>query len=483
MNIVRGFWSILFFPIKLRGYTMEISTAKNYNVIVMSFAFMLVFTGFNTMSGIQTMIFNSATTPNSGGYIEGFNGDGFTAAAVIYAVFSVASWLSPSIVTWKGPRFGMIVAGITYAQYIAQLLKPNTYVLYVSAVIIGLGAPVIWTAQGNFLALNSDDNTISRNSGLFWGMLQMSTFIGNTFAYFMFAGQEFITTETRTIVGAVLLGLTIAGVATMLLLRPTTWITVSSSSQSESPSQALKSAGAFFVTKDMLLLSLTFFYTGLQLSFWSAVYPTSVGFTKTFGDNRKALATLCSIFIAVGEVSGGAIFGFLGHLTAKRGRDPIVITGFIISMISYFLMFLNLPFNSPLDETKETDHAFITSNQYLAVLTAFLLGFSDACFNTQITSILGGAFKDKSVAGFAIFKFVQSFSCAIAFFYSKYLTLQWQLLITVIMDVFGTISFCLVEWKAKLTSEKDESQQVDTSCAVMSDPESDSLTGIPPLPE
>ena len=41
----------------------------------------------------------------------------------------------------------MIVAGITYAQYIAQLLKPNTYVLYVSAVIIGLGAPVIWTAQ------------------------------------------------------------------------------------------------------------------------------------------------------------------------------------------------------------------------------------------------------------------------------------------------------------------------------------------------
>ena len=41
----------------------------------------------------------------------------------------------------------MIVAGITYAQYIAQLLKPNTYVPYVSAVIIGLGAPVIWTAQ------------------------------------------------------------------------------------------------------------------------------------------------------------------------------------------------------------------------------------------------------------------------------------------------------------------------------------------------
>ena len=53
----------------------------------------------------------------------------------------------------------------------------------------------------------------------------------------------------------------------------------------------------------MVLLSATFLYTGLQLSFWSAVYPTAVGFTNTFGPNRKALATLCSIFIAAGEVS------------------------------------------------------------------------------------------------------------------------------------------------------------------------------------
>ena len=53
----------------------------------------------------------------------------------------------------------------------------------------------------------------------------------------------------------------------------------------------------------MVLLSVTFLYTGLQLSFWSAVYPTAVGFTNTFGPNRKALATLCSIFIAAGEVS------------------------------------------------------------------------------------------------------------------------------------------------------------------------------------
>ena len=178
----------------------------------------------------------------------------------------------------------MIVAGVMYAQYIAQLLHLNTYVLYVSAVVIGLGAPVLWTAQGNFLSMNSDDDTISRNSGVFWAMMQMSTFIGNTFAYFMFAGEEFISSETRTTVGAVLLGVNLAGVLTLFFLRPIS--PINETMETPSPSSALESAGSFLLTPEMMLLSITFLYNGLQLSFWSVVYPTSVGFTSSFGNNR-----------------------------------------------------------------------------------------------------------------------------------------------------------------------------------------------------
>merc|ERR1711994_633872 len=264
---------------------------------------MFVFTGFNTMSGIQTLIFNSATKEQSGGLGPGFQGNGFIASAVIYGVFSIASWLAPSVVAWKGPRFAMFVAGLLYAQYIAQLLYPNTYLLYISAAIIGLGAPVIWTAQGNFLAICSDPETISRNSGIVWAMLQVSGLIGNIFAFFMFNGQEYISTSVRTTVGIVLLVITLSGVAVMALLRPTSWHTTTE--QATSPSKALRDSFALFLTTDMLLLSITFFYTGLQLSIWSGVYPAS--------------------------------FGFFGHLTAKRGRDPIVVLGFILSMLAYFL--------------------------------------------------------------------------------------------------------------------------------------------------
>lgn len=42
----------------------------------------------------------------------------------------------------------------------------------------------------------------------------------------------------------------------------------------------------------------------------------------------------------------------------------------------------------------------------------------------------------------------QSICAAVAFFYSNYLLLHWQLLVMVIFGFFGTISFFSVEWAA-----------------------------------
>lgn len=109
----------------------------------------------------------------------------------------------------------------------------------------------------------------------------------------------------------------------------------------------------------MLLLCVTFFYTGIQLNIWSAVYGTCIGFTSAFGSEAKSLTTVSGMFVAIGEVLGGALFGIFGHLTVKRGRDPIVILGFVLSMVSYFLAFINLPNGSPHGTTKPDDTAFI----------------------------------------------------------------------------------------------------------------------------
>lgn len=73
--------------------------------------------------------------------------------------------------------------------------------------------------------------------------------------------------------------------------------------------------------------------------------------------------------------------------------------------MSFFLIFLNLPDSSPFQDTDE--EAFIKSNAIIAIMCSFLLGLGDACYNTQIYSMLGDVYSDNSAPAFAIFKFIQ----------------------------------------------------------------------------
>jgi hypothetical protein len=47
-----------------------------------------------------------------------------------------------------------------------------TWSYYTVAVLMGFGAAFLWNAQGVYLSINSDDSTISRNSGIFWAIFQ-----------------------------------------------------------------------------------------------------------------------------------------------------------------------------------------------------------------------------------------------------------------------------------------------------------------------
>ena len=50
---------------------------------------------------------------------------------------------------------------------------PMVWSYYVVAILVGIGAGVIWTGQGIYLAHNSYESTVSRNSGLFWALFQV----------------------------------------------------------------------------------------------------------------------------------------------------------------------------------------------------------------------------------------------------------------------------------------------------------------------
>lgn len=49
------------------------------------------------------------------------------------------------------------------------------------------------------------------------------------------------------------------------------------------------------------------------------MYATSVGNTQRFGSDSKKYVGLVGIFVGLGEMFGGVIFGLFGSRTVKKG--------------------------------------------------------------------------------------------------------------------------------------------------------------------
>lgn len=299
-------------------------------------------------------------------------------------------------------------------------------------------------------------------------------FFGNLFVYFQFQGKSHIDAHTRRIIFAVLISVAIVGVIFLGMLKRSqpallavaqsgdeekvVSSTGGNSSQHQSDGddsttdgrdgggvlQAFRDAVRLFTTKEMLLLSVTFLYTGLELSFFSGVYSPSIGFTLAIGDNAKQMVGLSGICIGIGEVSGGVLFGLLGS-NRRFGRDLIAVLGLVLHLISFALIFVNLPDVAPFGDTHDVSFMQPPSVA-VALLCSVMLGFGDACFNTQIYSMLGGVFARQSAAAFAIFKFTQSLAAAASFVYSSHVGLNVQMVILTGFGVVGTVCFCVIEW-------------------------------------
>ena len=47
------------------------------------------------------------------------------------------------------------------------------------------------------------------------------------------------------------------------------------------------------------------------------------------------------------------LFGILGKKTNKFGRDPVVLLGYIVHMVAFYLIFINMPSDSPIRTTSQ----------------------------------------------------------------------------------------------------------------------------------
>ncbi|XP_062936799.1 UNC93-like protein MFSD11 isoform X2 [Cynocephalus volans] len=394
---------------------MSPESKKLFNIIILGVAFMFIFTAFQTCGNVAQTVIRSLNSTD-------FHGSGYTSMAIIYGVFSASNLITPSVVAIIGPQLAMFASGLFYSMYIAVFIQPFPWSFYTASVFIGIAAAVLWTSQGNCLTINSDEYTIGRNSGIFWALLQSSLFFGNLYIYFAWQGKTQISESDRRTVFIALTVISLVGTVLFFLIRKPDSENVLGEDESSDDQDmefnesaqnnmtkavdAFKKSLKLCGTKEMLLLSITTAYTG------------------------------------------GSLFGLLSK-NNRFGRNPVVLLGILVHFIAFYLIFLNMPGDAPVAPVDGTNNsAYIKSSKEVAILCSFLLGLGDSCFNTQLLSILGFLYSEDSAPAFAVFKFVQSICAAVAFFYSNYLLLPWQLLVMVIFGFFGTISFFTVEWEA-----------------------------------
>lgn len=440
------------------------------NILLVGFAFTLIFTAFQTMSMIEQTLIQSIKKDD-----PNFHGSGYYSLAIIYATFALANWIAPSSIAVIGAKWSMFTGAITYLHFLLSFLVPSTIWLYAASAVNGVGGALLWTGQGAYLTQMSTGATMARNSAIFWAQFQCSLLFGNLFVYFQFGSTTHVAAGVRRTVSIVLSTICLAGLATFLLLRPTrpqsdndggavcdkndasvtgaddgraatsgdtAENSVSTPGLVSAAKSALTDSFRLMKNRQILLLVVTCFYTGAELCYFSGVFGTCVGNTQSLPNNKR-LVGMSGFLIGVGEISASVVLSLLSRVSYRRTPVFIIVAGLLLHLTAFILCFLILPADTTWGPS--SSGSYLAPGSVTVLIAAWLLGSGDACFNTQVYSLLGRAFRQHSASAFAIYKFVQSLSAALCFVLSPLITLHALLLVLVVCAAFGAICFCFAE--------------------------------------
>ena len=165
------------------------------NALHLSCSFCLIFLAFSVAQNSQTSL-----DPEVGAIGLG----------ILYTVFTLSNTFSAFVVQLVSVRLALFLGALTYALYVAANIYTIPTLLYASSAVIGLGAAILWTAQGGFIAAcagqHEEENGLAAHStmgmfnGIFFSIFQVNQFVGNLLAALLYAYQasQVKTTHTHT---------------------------------------------------------------------------------------------------------------------------------------------------------------------------------------------------------------------------------------------------------------------------------------------
>ncbi|VDP57216.1 unnamed protein product [Schistosoma mattheei] len=349
------------------------------NVTITGLAFFFLFAAFQTASLTAQNVLEAVSKQRN----NSFDGTGYT-------------------------RFSKTMS-FPFSLYIASYIEPFEWSLYSASLVNGIGAAVLWTAQGAFITDCSTKSNLNQHFSLFWGLFQANQIVGGLYAYLSLSNIDEISRTLRIRLYGGLLGCAIFGILLLFTLRKPH--KTDNISHQQLINMETNSSGDN-------LSELTPDYSTIQNR--STVFQSTL---HSLRRSVKILITRPMICILVAAAFTGS---FSSHLTRWiRLEGVLVIFGYISAIVAGYFTFMMLPTNSSIKDTDELSYitpkqvqikftiltcSYLFTSVYLAMLIAFLFGGVDSVWNTQISTLIGFIYGEHGrdvTVGFALFKSVQ----------------------------------------------------------------------------
>jgi MFS family permease len=436
----------------LLGAAQVARRANTRTVIWLGAGFFFLFAAYNSAQNLVTSLLP--------------DGLGFVSLCVIYSSVCTMKPFVPVLLTRLDLRWAMGGGALLYAAFLGSLIQINYWAVCVTAALLGMGAAVLWTAQGAFITSLARDQERGKYVGIFWGIFSASGIVGNL-AVFLVLKYSSID-PLYLMVGFTVLAV-VGAIVLFVLPKPRPVLDVAAAVAAATPSindakltdnadaddgapaavittplvgAAAKPGGWQSVVQLMrlpqtwLLLPLQLLI-GSDLSYNVALFPTLLPDRTYIG--------LVMMMTGIAQVSGGALWGRLSDRFDRRIILAIGVFTYLLALAVSWVFHMGV-----IGELAGMESAI----PILPYFIAYFLALGDSCFNVTYLGVTGTAFEaHQTTMAFAFFQFFQSASAAGTFLLGKYFGVtgkQGTMLVPMMVAgiaVLTLIAFCFAPLK------------------------------------
>ncbi|EFO97949.1 hypothetical protein CRE_15002 [Caenorhabditis remanei] len=386
---------------------------------------------------------------------------GYYGQAVIFAAYMTTCLFAPSILHISTSKSLLIFSAVSYTLFPLGFLFFNIYFYFFSAVLLGIGTAFYYLGMGNYLSQHSTRETIESNVSISWSVGCCCLMIG---AGILAGITSFTVPTTPTVtqnstlqetfhqherrysdneirmLSAAFSGMSALAIVTFALM-PSKSVenSLESSEKKHGFVESLKLTCSTVISPKLVQLLPLTILGGFNVSFWLAIFPTAMNFTKS-NASLIYIPAIYSLGAGLGEVLMGLLISALSKRIKGFGLKPTMVIGALSVCIYCGLVHISTPFEAPMRPTSQ-DSIWIQQGYPLIFIISFFCGISDCCINGVRSVICALVLPQRRAQSYAVTRMYHAAACMTCFFFSPIVPLYIYTFVLPVLSICSTFLF------------------------------------------